>query len=118
MSNESLVAIIVALIALIGTLAGIAVNYRQWRQDRNAERSKKYGAERRETYKTLWDQVEALNASLRRNKIDETQFTELVADLNEFMLRKSAYLDDNDQSLTNKYIIKAKQFHDIVSKSE
>lgn len=114
MLDPALATIVAAVIALIGTLAGLRVGYRRWSEERKAQRSEKFEAERRDIYKGLWDRVEEVNASLRRNRVDDVGFSELVADLNEFMIRNGAHLDDSDQHLANLYVAAVKRFDEVV----
>ena len=114
MLDPALATIVAAVIALIGTLAGLRVGYRRWSEERKAQRSEKFEAERRDIYKGLWDRVEEVNASLRRNRVDDVGFSELVADLNEFMIRNGAHLDDSDQHLVNLYVAAVKRFDEVV----
>jgi hypothetical protein len=54
--------------------------------------------------------VLGLIVALRRDRVDEIGFGQLVADLNEFMLRNGAHLDDSDVGLVNRYIKAARHF--------
>lgn len=115
---DSTATVIAALIALVGTLAGLGLGYRRWSQERRARHSDKFEDERREIYKGLWDRVEEVNAALRRNRVDEAGFSELVSDLNEFMIRNGAHVDDPDQSLVNQYVAAVKRFDEVVAATE
>ena len=115
MLNSPSATVIAALIALIGTLIGAVIGYRRWDQERQAQRFSRFESDRQDVYKTLWDRVQNVNASLRRGRVDASGFSELVADLNEFMIRNGAHLDDADQQLVNEYIAAVRTFHEVVS---
>jgi len=107
--------VIAALIALIGTLIVAVIGYRRWDKERQAQRFSRFESDKQDVYKTLWDRVQNVNASLRRGRVDASGFSELVADLNEFMIRNGAHLDDADQQLVNEYIAAVRSFHEVVS---
>jgi hypothetical protein len=110
--------VIAALIALLGTLVVAVIGYRRWDKERQAQRFSRFEADRQDVYKILWDRVQNVNASLRRGRVDASGFSELVADLNEFMIRNGAHLDDADQQLVNKYIAAVRSFHEVVSSAD
>lgn len=108
--------VIAAAIALVGTLIGLVIGYRRWARERTDQRFARFEADRQDIYKSMWDRVEQINASLRRERVDNAGFGELVSDLNEFIIRNGAHVDDADYQLVNRYVAAVKQFHDIVSK--
>lgn len=115
---DSVATVIAAVIALAGTLIGIAVGYRRWSRERTAQRFARFETDRQDIYKSLWDRVEQINAALRRDRVDETGFTELVADLNEFIIRNGAHVDDADYELVNRYVAAVKKFDEFVSRQD
>ena len=110
MLTSPLATIVGALIALFGTVLGLVVAYRRWVKERDSARFARFDSDRQDIYKALWQKVEDTNVALRRDRVDESGFAQLVADLNEFMLRNGAHLDDPDIGLVNRYIKAAKHF--------
>ncbi len=64
-NKEYVVPIAVALIGLVGTIAGLWVGYRRWLEDKRVAASKGFYAGRQEAYQQLWDKVEGLNVDAR-----------------------------------------------------
>ena len=118
MIDPSLATIIAAVIALAGTMIGVAVGYRRWSRERTAQRFARFETDRQDVYRSLWDRVEQINAALRRDRVDEVGFSQLVADLNEFIIRNGAHVDDADYQLVNQYVTAVRSFHEVVSRLE
>jgi len=112
--NASVATILAALIALVGTVLGLVIGYRRWAREQQSVRFAKFEADRQDIYKTLWERVEGVNVALRRDRVDEKGFGQLVGDLNEFMLRNGAHLNDSDRALANRYVAAVKKFHEAV----
>jgi hypothetical protein len=112
--NASIATILAAVIALVGTVLGLVVGYRRWAKERQSVRFAKFEADQQDIYKTLWERVEGVNVALRRGHVDEKAFAQLVGDLNEFMLRNGAHLNDSDRMLANRYVGAVKRFHEAV----
>jgi hypothetical protein len=108
--------IIAAVIGAAATVLAAVFGYRQWARDRTSQKSARFDADRHEIYKSLWDRVEQVNAALRREKVDEAGFQEMVADLNEYILRNGVHVDEADYKLANEYVAAVKTFHRVVSK--
>jgi hypothetical protein len=106
--------ILAAIVAFVGTMLGLVVGYRRWTKERKSARFAKFEADQQEIYKSLWERVEDVNVALRRDRVDQSGFAKLVADLNEFMLRNGAHLDDSDTELVNRYVAAVKRFHEAV----
>lgn len=117
MLEAPIATILAAVIALVGTVLGLVVAYRRWAKERQSARFAKFEADQQDIYKALWDRVEVVNVALRRDRVDEKGFAQLVGDLNEFMLRNGAHLEDSDRRLVNHYVAAAKRFHEAVSKA-
>ena len=109
--------VLAALIALVGTLVGVVFAYRRWSQEKQSVRFGKFEDERQSVYRTLWDRIEGINVALRRERVDGQRFQELVADLNEFMLRHGAHLGDEDRVLANRYVQAVQVFDAAVRES-
>jgi hypothetical protein len=115
MLDAPLATVIAAAIALAGTLIGIIVGYRRWSRERTSERFRRFETDRQDIYKSLWDRVEEINAALRRDRVDDSGYRERLADLNEFIIRNGAHVDDADYQLVNEYVAAVKHFDDAVS---
>ncbi len=114
MLTSPLATIFGALIAFVGTVLGLMVAYRRWTKERDSARYARFDSDQQDIYKTLWQKVEDVNVALRRDRVDESGFGQLVADLNEFMLRNGAHLEDSDIGLVNRYTKAAKHFDEEV----
>src|SRR6516165_3165499 len=57
-SMEYLVPIVVALLGLAGTIAGLIFAYRKWLREQQAEHSKAFRTDRQAAYKQLWELAE------------------------------------------------------------
>jgi hypothetical protein len=116
--TEYVVPIVVALIALAGTIAGIWVGYRKWLEDKRVEAAKGFHAGRKAAYQELWEKVERLNVDARIEEIPQLDYSKRIADINAFMLTSSVYIDDSDRKLVNSYIQAAHRFHEVVRSCE
>jgi hypothetical protein len=116
--KEFVVPILVALIGLAGTIAGLWVGYRKWREDKRVEASKLFHAGRQKAYHQLWEIVERLNVDARIDQIPQADYSRRIADINSFMLTTSVYIDDTDRNLVNSYIRAAHRFHEVVRSCE
>ena len=61
--KEYVIPIVVALISLGGTIAGLWVGYRKWREDKRAAAAKGFHLGRQGAYQELWQKVERLNVN-------------------------------------------------------
>jgi hypothetical protein len=112
--NAPVATVIAALIALLGTVLGLFAGYRRWRKERETARFGRFEADRQDIYKALWQKVEDVNVALRRDRVDDGGFMQLVADLNEFMLRNGTHIEDSDIRLANRYVEAVKKFDSAV----
>ena len=115
--TESQTAILVALIALGGTLGGIVFGYRKWRAQARAERFGAFEKERQAAYKEMWSQVENLNVDSRIDPIDDSAFLQRRQEVNASMLRAGIYVEDRDRELINEYMAAVREFHKAVRRS-
>jgi hypothetical protein len=118
LNKEYVVPIAVALIGLVGTIAGLWVGYRRWLEDKRVAASKGFYAGRQEAYQQLWEKVERLNVDARIEAIPQEDYSKRIAEINAFMLRSSVYIDDPDRQLVNSYIQAAHRFHEVVRSGE
>ncbi len=117
MLNAPLATVLAALIAFVGTFVGLWIGYRRWVKERKSARSARFESDQQDVYKTLWEKVEEVNVALRRDRVDARGFAALVADLNEFMLRNGAHLDNSDAHLVNQYVAAVERFHEAVCRA-
>lgn len=109
--KEYVLPIVVALLGLCGTAAGIAFAYRRWLQERRAERSKAYREDRQKAYKELWQRAEQLSVDGRVAELSDEEFSRRIAEVNTFMMTANVYVDDADRGLVNDYVRAARAFH-------
>jgi len=114
---EYLVPIVVALLGLAGTIAGLIFAYRKWLREQQAEHSKAFRTDRQAAYKQLWELAEQLNVEGRRAAMSDPDFSGRVTQINEFLMKSSTYLDDSDHALVNAYVRAARAFQDAVRAS-
>ena len=117
-NKEHVVPIAVALLGFIGTIAGLWVGYRRWREDKRVAASQGFYAARQQAYQQLWEQVEGLNVEARIEQIPQQDYNKRIAAINAFMLKSSLYIDDPDRQLVNSYIQAAHRFHEVVRSGE
>jgi hypothetical protein len=118
MVKDYVVPILVALIGLAGTLAGVWIGYRKWAEDKRAAASKGFRLGRQGAYQQLWAKVEQLNVDARIEQIPQQDYAKRIAEINAFMLTSSVYLDDADRNVVNSYIRAARRFHEVVRACE
>jgi hypothetical protein len=116
--KEYVVPIVVALIALAGTLTGLWVGYRKWLEDKRVAAAKGFHVGRQGTYQELWEKVERLNVDARIEHIPQQDYAKRIAEINAFMLTSSVYIDDPDRKAVNSYIQAAHKFHEVVRTCE
>jgi hypothetical protein len=117
-NKEYVVPIAVAVIGLVGTIAGLWVGYRRWLEDKRVAASKGFYAGRQDTYQQLWEKVERLNVDARIEQIPQEDYSKRIAEINAFMLRSSLYIDEPDRQLVNSYIQGAHRFHEVLRSGE
>src|SRR5262245_25632124 len=101
--GEHIVPIVVALLGLCGTIAGLVFAYRKWAQERRAEQSRSFREDRQKAYKEMWERVERLNVEGRIEEISNEEVSRRIADLNAFMMTSNVYIDDSERALVNAY---------------
>jgi hypothetical protein len=116
--KEYLAPILVALIALAGTIAGLWVGYRRWLEDKRVAAATGFHAGRQAAYRQLWEKVERLNVDARIEQIPQQDYSKRIAEINAFMLTSSVYIDDSDRKAVNSYIQAAHRFHEVIRSCE
>jgi len=89
-----------AVIALAGTIVVALIGLYQWRRTRSGRNRERFFELQFEAHRELAERVEDLHARVRRELPDEIGVASMRRDLNEFVLRKRVYLDDEVQDLT------------------
>lgn len=118
MSDNTVQAIVPALIALLGTLLTIAVGVWQWRKQTQSQRTRPFAADKQAAYKALWEKLEEAHVKIRVENTNAADFKKAVQDINGFILKQSLYLDENDRALANTYLSKLQAFSNFVQSSE
>lgn len=96
--------IVPGILALAGVLTAALLAHGRWRRERASANSDAYHNARREAYKVLWEKLEAINLSLREQRGRNPSLFAALKDVNTFFIRHSAYLEDEDQKLVNRYV--------------
>lgn len=107
------VSLIVALLALTGTIAGLWAAHRRWRSERRAP----FLEQRQRVYRELWESAESLAVGLRGGELPPDQADQRVRDLNVLMLKAGPFIDEEDRLTTQRYLDAVRSFLDILSAS-
>jgi hypothetical protein len=116
MSQELLLVVIPALIALVGTLLTLYIMSRQQRQQTQQEIRKPFTTDQQAAYKALWDELESVHILLRTDEAALKRYNDALAQVNAFLMKNALYLDDSDKTLANEYLASLKQMTEIVNK--
>lgn len=114
MSDETLNAIIPALIALIGTLITVIIGVWQFRSNKKTERSQRYTQQQQDAYGGLWEKLEAVHIQLRVDRVNSDQHKQLVQDVNSYILKNAIYLDDEDHKIANQYLTQLRDYEQMI----
>jgi hypothetical protein len=115
MSQELLLVLIPALIALGGTLFTVYFTVRQQRQQQKQDGSKPFTADQQAAYKGLWDKLEEVHVMMRTTDSALLKYNAALSEVNAFVLKNALYLDNDDQKLANQYLDSLKQITEIVN---
>ena len=109
-----MIPIVVAVLALLGTLVGVILAHRRWKTDRRGP----YQAERVTAYKELWSVAEGLAVELRLERIEPTEVEARIRALNVMMLKAGPFLDSSDRERATEYVRLATRFAELVRAGE
>lgn len=115
MSQDVLLVLIPALIALVGTLITVYISVRQQRQQSHQEGGKPYTADQQAAYKALWDELEEVHVMMRTQSSALLKYNTALSQVNGFILKNAPYLDNDDQRLANQYLDALKRITEIVN---
>jgi len=115
---EYLKIIIPAGVALAGTLITVLVGYRQWKRQRDDARYATFLKDKEEVYKRLWEQLEEVQIKLRTENVSDPAFNALVKMVNSYILKNSLYLEEQDKSLSNRYLDAVRKTTEIIIRSK
>ncbi len=104
-----------ALIALAGTVLALLLGYRQWKRQQDTSRENEFRTQRQQTYIQLWEKLEDVHVRLRTEVVGGDEFRVLVRDVNSYLLKRSLFLEDDDQALANRYLSKVREFAELVA---
>ena len=116
--DEIIKTAIPALIAFLGTLLTIFIGYRQWKSQRDLNRSQKFQGDRELAYKPLWEKLEDMHLKVRTDSVGKSEFDELVQDVNAYVLKNSLYVEKADSKLTAEYLDSVWKVSQLVAKSK
>lgn len=114
-TEQILLVSIPALIALVGTIVTIIIQQR----NRKSDQTQGFITDRQNTYKQLWEMLEAAHVKLRTTQgLEADQFKALLSDVNAFILKNSLYLGDGDQALANRYLKAIRHMRDLIVEAD
>jgi hypothetical protein len=100
-------AVLGPVLGLAGVLVGLWVGDRRAKRDALREDAKIYREKLVATYLELWDVVEDIHIRMRESAlvgITATSFSGLLADVNNFMIRRGAFIERSDRYLVLEYL--------------
>lgn len=100
------------LIGLAGTVLGFWISHRRWSRQQTQLEQRKFLESRKAAYIDLWDVVETCHVEMRgADKINEPlSFSGLIADVNNFMIRRGLFIETSDRHLVLEYLFWTYEF--------
>lgn len=99
--------------ALAGVLFGLWIGQRRWRTEQDQKQQAKFLENRMDAYIELWDVVEQLNTQLREIGFfpyEPKDFLASLSGVNNFMLRKGLFIEQDDRYLVLDYLSSTFEF--------
>lgn len=115
------IAIVGPLLALAGVLLGLWLGQKRWKAEQLQKERTKYDENLKATYLELWDVVEEVHIKMRSGLVGFTaeEFGGLIADVNNFMIRKGLFIERQDRYLVLEYLFWTNEFlRRVVSSKE
>ncbi|MET7372866.1 hypothetical protein [Micromonospora arida] len=120
MSATLAVSIATPLLAMAGVLFGLWLGHRRWRVEQTQKVASHFDDNLRQTYLELWDVVEDVHLRMRSavTGLSPGEFGGLIADVNNFMIRKGLFIERKDRYLVLEYLFWTNEFLRRVVSSE
>jgi hypothetical protein len=121
MSPTLLVSLASPLLALGGVILGLWLGQRRWKAEQAQDERSTYENNLRATYLELWDVVEDVHITMRNSAVglSPEEFGGLIADVNNFMIRKGLFIERKDRYLVLEYLFWTNEFlRRVVSSNE
>lgn len=112
---SSVVAIVTALLALAGVLAGIFVGIRRWKVERRDVRHAQFTKDRQAAYRELWDSIQALDLFLRDDAMSPSEAELRVRQINVTLIRHALYIQASDRDQMAAYVAALVSYQKIIS---
>ncbi len=114
MSQEVLLVLIPALIALGGTLLTLYITMWSQRKQKQHDKGRQFTADQQAAYKSLWSVLEEIHLQFRTDEAALEKYGSAVTLVNSFLIKNAVYLDDEDQTLSHAYLGALKKLTEIV----
>jgi hypothetical protein len=94
------------IIGLVGTVLGLWLGQRQWRQERTDREKGQFDGKLKDAYYELWFVVEYAHLRMRDSLsgISAENFSGHLADVNNFMIKHGLYIERDDRYLVLQYL--------------
>jgi hypothetical protein len=100
------------LVALAGVLVGLWLGHKRWKVEQAQKENSRFDGDLKDTYVELWNVVEDVHLTMRNSPTGLTpaEFGGLIADVNNFMIRKGLYIERPDRYLVLEYLFWTNEF--------
>jgi len=107
------------VLGLLGTVFGVWLGHRQWKQEAARTDAASFQEHLREAYFKLWDVVEEAHLKMRGalDGLTPEVFSGFLADVNNFMIRHGLYIEREDRTLVLEYLFWTNEYLRILSQS-
>ena len=103
-STQKQVSHLPAAIALVGMIIIVVVGYREWKRQQHAPRQNAALDEKSRAYHELWGRLEDIHIRLRTSERKTSRFSQMIRDVNVFVMKNGLYIDEADRVLANRYL--------------
>ncbi|MEU1841166.1 hypothetical protein [Micromonospora chersina] len=112
MNTTLAVSIASPLLALGGVLFGLWLGHKRWRVEQTQKEGSRFDGDLKATYLELWSVVEDVHLTMRNRVVGllPEEFGGLIADVNNFMIRKGLFIERKDRYLVLEYLFWTNEF--------
>jgi len=80
----------------------------------SSQSAERFAESRRKVYANLWRHLEKAHIQIRTDYLQQEAFSALLLRVNTYILKNSAYLENTDHELANKYLKLLQEFRQLV----